>query len=171
MIIMQYLYIRVFVARSRWARSPVVDQRLTCTNAWAESAVRSKGFYSDWIFQTERLICCDEPTKRGSPRTRHCSTTNIIGDERRTINRKRELWSPRTRTEAQNGAENDGGCRSDGTRGANGRSQHEEFYYCNKNVHLPSQSPKWEVFPCSTSCSKGSLWWKNSSRNIHQQTT
>lgn len=60
-IIMQYLYIRVFVAHSRWARSPVVDPGLTCTNACAESAVRSKGFYSKWIFQTERLICCNEP--------------------------------------------------------------------------------------------------------------
>lgn len=48
-IIMQYLYIRVFVAHSRWARSPVVDPGLTCTNACAESAVRSKGFYSEWI--------------------------------------------------------------------------------------------------------------------------
>lgn len=59
-----------------------------------------RGSTSTEYFRLNDWFAAMNPTQRGSPRTWRCSKTNIIGDERGTINRKRELWSPRTRTEA-----------------------------------------------------------------------
>lgn len=59
-----------------------------------------RGSTATEYFRLNDWFAAMNPTKRGSRRTRRCSKTNIIGDERRTINRKRELWSPRTRTAA-----------------------------------------------------------------------
>lgn len=58
-----------------------------------------RGSTASEYFRLNDWFAAMNPTKRGSPRTQRCSKTNIIGDERGTINRKRELWSPRTRTE------------------------------------------------------------------------
>lgn len=59
-----------------------------------------RGSTASEYFRLNDWFAVMNPTKRGSPRTRHCSNTNIIGDERGTINRKPKLWSPRTQTEA-----------------------------------------------------------------------
>ncbi len=136
------------------ARSPVVYPGLTCTNVCAVvSGGDQRGSTASEYFRLNDWFAVMNPTKRGSPRTRHCSNTNLIRDERGTINRKCKLWSPHTQTEAlaaeqklKMGRKTMAAAGLTATRGENGRSQCEGFYCCNKNVLLPSQSPKWECF-------------------------
>ncbi len=182
MIIMQYLYIPSVCVSQQMSEVSCGGPRINVHQCLRRiSGEIKEGSTASEYFRLNDWFAVMNPTKRGSPRTRHCSNTNIIRDERGTINRKCKLWSPHTQTEAlaaeqklKMGRKTMAAAGLTGLRGENGRSQCEGFYCCNKNVLLPSQSPKWEVFPCSMSCSKGSLWWngrKNSSRNIHQQTT